>query len=159
MDKKMIKRRYKLNKKAQIGEIIQDTAAFLLVIFILLLTIVVSFVLKKQGDDILVTKFNEKALHDKINAYVLAALSEKKGDKSLSDLIRENNEEAKNTLTQEIRKICLEKNQECDVEIINKIECKGSSAFGEYFCYFIPGKDGITIKVFYNYYYSDTLPA
>jgi hypothetical protein len=142
-----------LNKKASIGEAIQDLSAFLLVFFILILLIIFSAVFHKELGKSIESKIDEKILHDQINSYVLTALMEKQDDLSLSELIRNKDSTAKEKLEKGVQEICDEEARSygCHVSIIYKdaiMECqKKPEKATQYFCFFIPAQEPIAIKI------------
>lgn len=142
------------NKKAGIGAGMNDFIAALIIVLLLICLIVLALVFHKNGINTNSQIVQLKIFEDKLNTLMDSLLREPQQDVvQFVDLIRNGDETAKKRLTDEVLPICNEIGQECDVQVFKtEIKCnKGLDAEKETFCYFIPGKDKITIRVHYYY--------
>lgn len=137
------------NKKAQIGEIIEDFPSFIVIIFILFVLVLFSFVLYKAVDRVSTEKIDALVVQDRMNFMLSSLMQEKEGGISISDRLRANEESAKERITKEINDLCTEENKKCSPEILFEDSTQNCKALKNGFCFYVPGDKLITIKINY----------
>lgn len=145
------------NKKAQ-SEVISDVVAFIFILILSIAVIQLSIAsrLLNNPNTTGEVKGNLKILSDRTTSYINAKLQEKHGSVLFSDFIRADNATAKQEITDNIKKICKEHNQECGVIIDNDIhDCWYNVIKPDFYqtvfgCFTIPGNKPLFLKIYTN---------
>jgi hypothetical protein len=151
-------KKIKLDKKAQLGETIQDVLAFVMLIILFVAMIVISLLLKQPAkvlaDESVIT--NAK---DRMHFFVLSLLQEKRDDVTFSDLLRSKDADAFKELEAGIKDICSQASQELPHATLaswRPLTCYASLETScpsetlldsNKFCYSIPSKNPIIVYV------------
>jgi hypothetical protein len=148
----------KRNRKGQVGEVIEDFPAFIVIALILLIMIILTVALYAGEVKARQLKIDEKIILDRIRIMLNSLMQEKQVDgETFTDLVRNKDPRAQERLNKEMwaiyddynRKHGLVSNYGGNIKIYYSDalnECKKVDSFGKNICVFIPGNEMILIK-------------
>ena len=151
--KKIIK-----DKRAQVGEVIEDFPAFVVIALMLLILVIFTVLIYKGETKAAQIKIDKKIIQDKMQIMLNSLMQEKVNELTFADLIRNKNASVTERLNKEIWRIYEVHNQRGGIRVTvggnvkvyytNALnECKKIDSFGKNVCFFIPGDELILIKV------------
>ncbi len=146
------------NKKAQVGEVIEDFPAFVVIALMLIILVVFTVLMYKGETKAQQQKIDEKIIQDQMEIMLNSLMQERVNGITFADLVRKRDPSVTSRLNQEIWKIYEVYNQRGGIRVnvggdakvyytdaVN--ECKKIDKFGKNVCFYIPGEELILIKV------------